>query len=234
MRLAAHYQSLEADRIAKVFADLAARRQSPMRVLDFGCGPGKYLSRLAALGCAVTGVDTNPDYVAKAVADGYAAYAPDAFFATPGLRFDAVLLSHVIEHLAPAELVDLVPRLCALLTAEGSLVIVTPTVGERFYHDFSHVRPYLPQSVRHAFGQQGAPLSFGERDLIELVDVYFFKDPYRTRSWRSFYVGGGWARGATRAVNGTFDLLWRMTGGRVGAVASWLGVYRVKARRSAE
>src|SRR4029450_12020667 len=107
----------------------------------------------------------------------------------------------------------LVPRLCAKLVAGGSLIIVTPTWGERFYHDFSHVRPYLPQSIRHAFGQSGAPISYGERNFIELVDVYFFRDPYRTRSWRSFYVGGDVKRALTRALNAAFDALWRLSAG---------------------
>jgi SAM-dependent methyltransferase len=228
-RQPAHYQSLEYERIKTIVADMAAIRQSTLRVLDFGCGPGKYATYLASKGYAVTGVDSNLDYVSKAVDRGYATYLPSEFFAASGLEFDVILLSHLIEHLSPADLVDLIPRLCSMLSADGRLIIVTPTFGERFYHDFSHVRPYLPQSVRHAFGQHGAPLSFGERNLVELVDVYFFKDPYRTRSWRSFYVGGPLAKSATRTVNAAFDLLWRLSGGRVGIVASWLGVYRAKA-----
>jgi hypothetical protein len=116
-----------------------------------------------------------------------------------------------------------------MLAQEGRLVIVTPTPGERFYHDFSHVRPYLPQSVRHAFGQTGAPISFGEASLIELVDIYFFKDPYRTRLWRSFYVGGGISKVFTGTINTAFDIVWRLSAGRFGVIASWLGVYKLRA-----
>jgi SAM-dependent methyltransferase len=224
----AHYQSLEFDRIRELFAGLVKTRPSPLRVLDFGCGPGKYLDCLASLGCVVTGVDANADYVAKAVNRGYAAYSPEQWRAQPGRQYDVILLSHVIEHMPPSELDTLVPELCAAVVPDGLVVIVTPTFGERFFHDFSHVRPYLPQSIRHGFGQVGAPLSFGERNLLELTDIHFFKDPYRTRSWRSFYVGTGPARAFTRALNGFFDVLWRLTGGRVGVIASWLGVYRRK------
>jgi len=129
------------------------------------------------------------------------------------------------------ELRDLVSHVGAeleLAPAENIIEWAVATFGERFFHDFSHVRPYLPQSVRHAFGQVGAPLSFGERNLIELVDIYFFKDPWRTRSWRSFYVGTGASRLATLAINALFDGVWRASGGRLGTVASWLGVYRLK------
>ena len=134
----------------------------------------------------------------------------------------------MIEHLVPSDLAILVPRLCAVIARDGFLIVVTPTPGERFYHDFTHVRPYLPQSIRHAFGQTGAPISLGSAVLIELVDIYFFRDPYRTRLWRSFYAGSGVSKAATRLLNGVFDALWRLSGGQIGAVASWLGVYKVK------
>jgi hypothetical protein len=180
------------------------------------------------MGCSVTAVDSNPAYVASAKRQGLAAFTPNDFFTGQPQRYDVIFLSHLIEHLAPAELIILIPSLCARLTPPGRLIIVTPTVGERFYHDFTHVRPYLPQSVRHAFGQTGAPISFGETNLIELVDIYFFKDPYRTRSWRSFYVGAWPMRTLTRLINALFDTLWRASRGRCGVVASWLGVYRLK------
>ena len=71
-------------------------------------------------------------------------------------RVRLVFLSHLVEHLPPADLVLLIPRLCALLVPDGRLVLITPLLGERFFHDFSHIRPYYPQSLRHAFGQQTA------------------------------------------------------------------------------
>ena len=227
MRKPAHYQSLEYERVSRLFAALAKSNDKPLRVLDYGFGRGKYLDCFSSLGCEVIGVDANPAYVADAKNKGFTAFSPETFSQGSG-KFDVVFLSHFVEHLPPEHLVDLIPRLCALLTTRGHLIIVTPTPGERFYHDFSHVRPYLPQSVRHAFGQTGAPISYGETSLIELVDIYFFKDPYRTRLWRSFYVGGGTARTLTRALNAGFDAIWRISGGRLGVVASWLGVYRLK------
>jgi SAM-dependent methyltransferase len=224
----AHYQSLEYDRISKLFDDLAKSETRPLRVLDFGCGRGKYLSCFSLLGCDVTGVDTNPTYVSEARSNGFLAYSPEDFFSVESPKFDVIFLSHLIEHLSPDFLIELVPRLCEMLVRKGRLVIVTPTPGDRFYHDFSHIRPYLPQSIRHAFGQSGAPISFGEKNLIELVDIYFFKDPYRTRLWRSFYVSRDMKGRLTRVINAGFDAIWRLSGGRFGVVASWVGVYELK------
>ena len=230
MKKNAHYQSLEYDRIVSMMQRFQRSSGTKLRVLDFGCGLGKFLDCFASLGLQATGVDTNADYVARAKEKGYAAYTPDEFFSIAHEPFDVVFLSHLIEHVAPDALVDLLPRLCAQLAKDGRLIVISPTVGERFYHDFSHIRPYLPQSIRHAFGATGMPISFGEAGLIELVDIYFFKDPYRTRQWRSFYVGSGARRVFTRIYNRLLDLLWRGSGGRIGVVASWLGVYELRAR----
>lgn len=230
MKKAAHYQSLEYDRIASLMREFERGRETALRVLDFGCGLGKFLDCFAALGLDVTGVDMNRDYVASAQAKGYAASTPEDFFAARQEPFDVVFLSHLIEHVGPDELFALVPRLCTLLAKNGRLIVISPTPGERFYHDFSHVRPYLPQSIRHAFGAMGMPISFGEAGLIELVDIYFFKDPYRTRLWRSFYIGSGLKGAFTRAYNRGLDLIWRVSRGRVGVTASWLGVYELRAR----
>ncbi len=195
----AHYQTLEFAHVNALMADWRKAQQGRLRVLDFGCGKGKFLYHFAASA---------------------------AFFTTALAPFDVIFLSHLVEHLTPEQLVSLIPRLSALLAPTGRLIIISPTFGERFYHDFSHTRPFLPQSIRHAFGQTGAPISFGETTLITLVDIYFFKDPYKTRSWRSFYFGHGLKRVFTRWLNRGFDLAWQLSGGRIGVTASWLGVYQ--------
>lgn len=229
MKKAAHYQTLEYDRITSLMRSFQSANGTALRVLDFGCGLGKFLDCFTALGMKVTGVDSNVDYVARARSNGYAAFDPEEFFARRHESFDVVFLSHLIEHVDPNTLVALLPRLCSMIARSGRLILISPTLGERFYHDFSHVRPYLPQSIRHAFGATGMPISFGEARLIELVDIYFFKDPYRTRRWRSFYVSRGMKARLVRAINLGLDLLWRYSGGRVGVVASWLGVYELRA-----
>ncbi|GAA7763814.1 methyltransferase [Cupriavidus sp. SHE] len=230
MKRIAHYQYLEYVRVMSLMRQYQAASARPLRVLDFGCGLGKFLNVFASLGMEVTGVDANPAYVAGAREKGFQAYEPEAFFATTQDPFDVVFLSHLIEHVTPDALVALVPRLCARLARNGRMIMLSPTPGERFYHDFSHIRPYLPQSIRHAFGATGMPISYGEAGLLEMVDIHFFKDPYRTRLWRSFYVNRGIKGAFTRQYNRLLDVLWRASGGRIGKTASWLGVYELRAR----
>lgn len=222
----AHYQSLEFERVTQVVGQLFATR-AKLRILDYGCGRGRYLDAFRDLGCDTTAVDANSAYVDEARARGFVAYSPEALLAGSVEPFDVILLSHVIEHLPPNDLVDLMPRLCGQLRPEGLLLIVTPVPGDRFYHDLSHVRPYLPQSIRHAFGQTGGSFVYEQRALIELTDIYFFRDPFRTRMLRHFYVKKGWRASIVRVINAAFDALWRASSGGLGRTSSWLGVYRL-------
>lgn len=220
-----HYQHLEYQRVERLVATWSSQGSGrTLKVLDFGCGRGKYLRLLTSLGCDVCGVDANPQYVDENRDIGFNVLHTNEM-ASCSTKFDVIFLSHLMEHLAPQELVELVPTLCDLLKSGGRFVVITPVLGERFYHDFSHIRPYYPQSIRHAFGQQDAPLQFGGQGLIVLKDIYFFRDPFKTRTWRSFYINRGASGAAVRLLNKGFDLIWYVSGGRLGALASWLGVY---------
>lgn len=225
MRQVKHYQTIEFERIQKLFTEFQKATNSTLNVLDFGCGKGKFLNLFSSLGFDVTGTDINLIYVEDAKLNGFNAISIDELFENKQ-KYDFIFLSHIVEHINPEELVNLIPKLLNLLTINGRLVLITPVYGERFYHDFTHIRPYFPQSIRHAFGQTGSPISFGETQLIELTDIYFFKDPYRTRLWRSFYVGNSFEKSSTKLLNKFFDLIWDISGGRIGVVSSWCGIYQ--------
>lgn len=225
---ALHYQALEFKCISALVQRYAIENNAPLNILDFGCGHGKFSHLFTAQGNLVTSVDVNPDYIDTLNAKGLRARTTEEFFTQTVEKFDLILLSHVIEHLTPEQLVKLIPKLCLRLEKDGRLILISPTPGERFYHDFSHIRPYLPQSIRHAFGQTGAPISYGETKIIRMVDVYFFKDPFRTRLWRSFYTGNPINMSITKQINNFFDLLWKISKGRIGTHASWLGVYKAE------
>lgn len=220
----AHYQTLESIRIKRLLSQWCAQSQRPLSVLDYGFGTGKYLPVFSSLGMQVTGIDINPEYIERARAQGYDAWHENQMESLDK-KFDVIFLSHLIEHLAPDQLVLLLERLILMLADQGRLIIVCPTLGERFFYDFSHIRPYYPQSIRHAFGQSTSPLSYGASEQLVLRDIYFFKDPFRTRKWRSFYMPQSRYHRVTRWVNNAFDIAWRLSNGNIGAISSWLGVY---------
>lgn len=60
------------------------------RILDLGCGDGALTQRLAALGCAVVGVDASPEQVEAARARGLDARVMDAHRLSFEEEFDAV------------------------------------------------------------------------------------------------------------------------------------------------
>jgi SAM-dependent methyltransferase len=106
--------------------------------LDLGCGTGRNLAHLGGHG---VGVDPNAHAVAVARARGLPALTPAEFAASeharPG-RFDALLVAHVLEHLAPRAAHELVAGHLACVRPGGRVVLITPQ--ERgFASDATHV-----------------------------------------------------------------------------------------------
>ncbi len=112
----------------------------PGFTLDVGCGVGRTLDHIHGYG---VGIDHNPDAVARCRERGLRAYTPEEFatsrWAAPG-TFDSLLFAHVLEHVDPGEVVELVSRYLPQLRAGGQVIILTPQ--ERgFASDPTHVAP---------------------------------------------------------------------------------------------
>ena len=95
------------------------------RLLDVGCGNGAFLLTMRGLGWQVEGVEPDPAAASQAQAAGLAvqvAMLDDAVL--PPASFDAITLSHVIEHLLdPAAALE---RLGRALKPGGVLVSLSP------------------------------------------------------------------------------------------------------------
>lgn len=105
------------------------------RLLEIGCGNGRQLERLGAAGWQVQGVDFDPQAVERARALGLRVGLGDVSaqgFADAS--FDAVVSSHVIEHVPdPAAFLRECRR---ILKPDGVLVVLTPNasaLGHRVY-----------------------------------------------------------------------------------------------------
>jgi 2-polyprenyl-3-methyl-5-hydroxy-6-metoxy-1,4-benzoquinol methylase len=107
------------------FDAMYLRARPGAHALDVGCGSGRVLRNLAALGWDARGIDFDPAAVEACRAQGLRAdiggldeqgFAPESF--------DALTASHVLEHLPePAAFL----RACArVLAPGGTLVVVTP------------------------------------------------------------------------------------------------------------
>lgn len=116
------------------YALLARIVGSSRSVLDCGCGHGGIARLLAAQGCAVIGIEADPERASVArdacelviVAD----LESDAAFEAARLarpRYDAIVCSHVLEHLRRPEI--LLNRLSTLLAPGGHLIVGLPNVA---------------------------------------------------------------------------------------------------------
>jgi SAM-dependent methyltransferase len=115
-----------ADRLVRNLSAPAGRR----RLLDVGCGAGGFLAQMSAAGWEVEGLEPDPAAAARARAAGVpvvnatladAGYGPNSF--------DAITMSHVIEHVHdPLGTMRICRR---ILKPRGVLWIATPNLEAR-------------------------------------------------------------------------------------------------------
>lgn len=95
------------------------------RLLDFGCGGGKFMRRMESLGWDVTGIDFNETAVQTVRGAGLKAL--QGTLPHPGLQpesFDVVTMRHALEHVPDP--LGVLQAARQLLAPEGRLVIQAP------------------------------------------------------------------------------------------------------------
>lgn len=135
------------------------------RLLDVGCGGGKFLRRMNKAGWDVVG--TEPD--AKAAArlaeqEGFPVYrALEDLIDEEVQKFDVIVLSHVIEHLPDP--IHTLSQLRGLLSSGGRLLLTTPNIlslGTRIFGESwrgleppRHFNVFSPSSLRQSLERTG-------------------------------------------------------------------------------
>lgn len=116
-------------------------RREAGKLLDVGCGNGAFLDLMRSQGWSVFGLDVDPEAVRVCQARGL-----DVRHGTvhecgfPDASFDAITLSHVVEHLHDP--VAVLRRCHSLARAGGQLWVETPNFGSASYSHFG--RHWLP------------------------------------------------------------------------------------------
>jgi SAM-dependent methyltransferase len=156
-------------------------------LLEIGCGSGRMLRQMQALGWTVEGTDLDPGAVANAAKKGLKVTLGELESCRyPNASFDAVTMSHLIEHVYTPR--ALLAECYRIVKPGGRVVVVTPnteSIGHRLFG--KHWRGLEPPRHIHLFSvhaltQLGINAGFG------------------IRSARTTIRGAHWAYRASRQI----------------------------------
>jgi SAM-dependent methyltransferase len=116
----------------------AVTRPAPLRLLDFGCGPGRDLVALSALGHEVTGLDGSAEFVAMARGRFSGTVLHQNFLELDlgQARFDGVFANASLFHVPGAELPRVLGQLFSSLVPGGVLFVSNPRSFDRDHEGF--------------------------------------------------------------------------------------------------
>lgn len=220
----AHYHNREKIILTKVIRDL--KNNGAKSLLDVGCGIGEYVRLLKISELDFDGVDSSEEMIRIANINGHNAFLIDVLKESDK-KYDIILISHVIEHIPYKELIEFMHLYINKLNQNGRIILLSPLLVENFYYDFTHERPYYPQAIWQMFGDYSNSLSVGKKALILLEDIYFVRDSFRTRTWRSYYIKENEITFIlTKLYNYILALMYLVSFAKVGKKVSWIGIYK--------
>jgi trans-aconitate 2-methyltransferase len=157
-----------ADERGRPFVDLLHRGDAvqPRRVVDLGCGPGNLTALLAERwpDADVVGVDSSPEMVSRARADGPGGvrFTPgDVRDWSPAERVD-VLVANAVYQWVPGHL-ELLPRLVSQVAPGGWFAFQVPGNHDQPSHVLLHE---LGADPRFAAYTQGLPRPFSHDPVV--------------------------------------------------------------------
>lgn len=125
-------------------------KDAPGTVLEIGCGLGVMLGMLRDAGIQAYGIDASEESVKACEAKGVKVLADDALkhlAALPYASLGGIFCAHMIEHMQPGYVIELIREGFRVLRPGAAFIIITPNARdlrttERFWMDISHVRLY--------------------------------------------------------------------------------------------
>ncbi|MFN0042814.1 MAG: class I SAM-dependent methyltransferase [Alphaproteobacteria bacterium] len=154
LRHYAHETEERADRVAPLVVN--------KRVLDFGCGAGGLIERLAPLAKSIEGVEPTEPFRQWLAKRGVVAHPDTASAKGP---YDVILLFHVLEHLPDP--VNVLTQLAAKVEPGGRLYVEVPHVNDalltiyrveaarKFLFFSDHLQYFTRRSLEEAISRAG-------------------------------------------------------------------------------
>jgi SAM-dependent methyltransferase len=215
------YPNHETRKLISLFRELSLT--SDHQVLDVGCGYGEKMKLLNSLGINIEGVEVNEEIVSRVRAAGLACLSIDDFQALEK-QYDVVLMSHIIEHFSPKDLLVFLDEYLARLKTNGVLIILTPLLSPYFYDDFDHIKPYHPTGINMVFCDSTAQVQYYSRNRMQLIDLWFRRSPFRLNFCPGLYLSR--YSKLPLALNIIFAILFRISFGVIGITDGWIGMYK--------
>jgi predicted SAM-dependent methyltransferase len=139
------------------------------------------------------------------------------------VSFDYIIMSHIIEHIQPLDLIDFLNRYLSKLAPTGSLLIATPLLHRGFYDDYDHVKPYTPKALEVLFSdyiQQQAKTMFS----MKLTNLWMRKWPLQIELNSS---NNKLERRIASYVNRVGELSYWLSHGIISETTGWVGEFRL-------
>jgi SAM-dependent methyltransferase len=164
----------------------ALGNRKALRLLDFGCGPGRDVIAFAELGHAVTGLDGCAEFVAMAREVSGCEVLHQNFFdlALGSERFDGVFANASLQHVPSALLPRVLAEIFDSLVPRGVLFCSVPRAFEANEEGFSGERYscFLTiESWTRAIGEAGFVL---ERQYLRPPENPPERQPWLAMVWR--------------------------------------------------
>jgi ubiquinone/menaquinone biosynthesis C-methylase UbiE len=134
--LDAHFEGCEAE--YRALLDTVGIKSGD-RVLDLGCGNGRFLELIRAQTCAAIGVDLSPAMLRLAHAGGYADAVPLVAAAATALpfraaSFDVAWCSNVFEYLNAEQQVRCLRELRRVVRPDGTIAVKDSEWAHKLFH----------------------------------------------------------------------------------------------------
>lgn len=194
------------------------------KILDVGCGYGRYLKPLSKKYKETFGVEVNTHIVNELRKEGLKAYTPKEFAKNTD-EFDIIIMSHIIEHFSPTDLLNMMDSYLDKLKTGGHLIIATPVLTEKFYIDFDHVRPYYPQSIEEVFSVSNEQVQYYSRNKLETSHVAYRRSRLQITN-STLLFNNKHTKAFITGLNLFFAILFRISFSLIGYKSGWIGAFK--------